>query len=197
MSETPPRESPLVQCDVAAQSRFQEAPVMLAERPFLGHVNLRGDPADSAFVQAVEAVLELALPVQPNTVSEDKDRIAFWLGPDEWLLMTPPDGETELIHALRKSLAGLFAAVTDVTGGQTIITVKGSFARDLLAKGCPLDLHPRVFGPGRCAQTHIAKTAALIRPQDGQPPVFEIIVRRSFADYLWRWLEDGAVEYRS
>lgn len=197
MSETPPRESPLVQCDIAGQVRFQEARVTLAERPFLGYVNLRGDPADSAFVQAVEAVLGLALPVQPNTVAGSQDRIALWLGPNEWLLMTPPDGEVELIDALRKSLTDLFAAVTDVTGGQTIISVKGPLARDLLAKGCPLDLHPRIFGPGQCAQTHIAKTAALIRPRDGEPPVFEIIVRRSFADYLWRWLEDGAAEYLS
>ena len=66
--------------------------------------------------------------------------------------------------------------------------------RELLAKGCPLDLHPRAFDVGQCAQSHLAKAPILIRQLDREPS-FEIVVRRSFADYFWLWLEDAAAEY--
>ena len=64
----------------------------------------------------------------------------------------------------------------------------------MLAKGCPLDLHPRVFGPGHCAQSQIARVNAIIHQRDGSPS-YDIVVRRSFADYLARWLDDAAAEY--
>jgi sarcosine oxidase subunit gamma len=84
--------------------------------------------------------------------------------------------------------------VTDVSSGQTVIAIDGEYARDLLAKGCTLDLHPRVFGPGACAQTLLAKAPVLIC-QRRDATRFELIVRRSFADYLWRWLEEAAKEF--
>ena len=91
-------------------------------------------------------------------------------------------------------LSGLRVAITDVSGGQTAVVLRGGFVRELVAKGCPLDLHPRVFGIGQCAQSHLAKAPILIRQVDGQPS-FEIIVRRSYADYFWLWLEDAAAEF--
>jgi len=58
------------------------------------------------------------------------------------------------------------------------------------AKGCPLDLHPRVFEPGCCAQSRLARTLVTIVQIDASPR-YELIVRRSFADYLWQWLHDA------
>lgn len=198
MSESVRRESPLVRFDAArraADAAPGEAEVMLGERPFLGHLNLRGDAADAQFVSAVSEVLGVAPPLEPNTVAEQGEHALLWLGPDEWLVLTPPDAQGGVLERLRGALADRFAAVTDVSGGQTVITLSGRRAREVLAKGCTLDLHPRAFGPGRCAQSRIAKSAALIRQTD-ESPAFEIVVRRSFADYLWQWLEDAAREYR-
>jgi hypothetical protein len=59
---------------------------------------------------------------------------------------------------LRQALANCFAAVTEVSGGQTVILLRGDSVRDMLAKGCPLDLHARVFGIDRCAQSHSEHT---------------------------------------
>ena len=61
-------------------------------------------------------------------------------------------------------------------------------------KGTSLDLHPGVFGPGRCAQSSIARCHMLLH-QTGDAPAYEIYVHRSFSDYLWRWLQDAAREY--
>ena len=196
MSERIRKESPLAEFSVAARStsRPEKAGVHLRERPFLGHLNLRGDPTDQDFLRAAAAALGGSLPLEPNTVKESGELTVMWLGPDEWLLVTPPGREAETAEALHDSLGEIVASVTDVSGGQTVINISGGHARDALAKGCTLDLHPRVFGPGRCAQSLIAKAAVVIRQVDDSPS-FDVIVRRSFADYLALWIEDATQEY--
>ncbi len=196
MSEDIRRESPLVQFIAAERDVSQptDAGVQLCERAFMGHINLRGDPSDKAFLKAVEGVVGIGLPLEPNTVADGPKATVLWLGPNEWLLLTQPDQQAGMAQALRDALGDLFAAATDLTGGQTVINLRGDHARDVLSKGCTLDLHPRVFGPGRCAQTHLAKAVVFIRQLDDSPS-FDIIVRRSFADYLALWLKDAAQEY--
>ena len=190
------RESPLVRFGL--RERATKAPgnagILARERAFLGHLNLRGDSGDPRFVAAVEGVLGVTLPVAPNTVSETRPTVAYWLGPDEWLIVTSNRRRAVFEEELRKALAGVRSAVTDVSGGQTVVVLRGSPVYDLLAKGCPLDLHPKVFDLGQCAQSHLAKAPVLLRLLDREPS-FEIVVRRSFADYLWLWIEDAAAEY--
>ena len=119
---------------------------------------------------------------------------ALWLGPDEWLIVTPPDEQDAVEDALVEALSGVFSSVTDITGGQTLITLSGEHSRDVLAKGCSLDLHPRAFGEGRCAQTVVAGSNVILL-WAGAEPSFDLIVRRSFAEYLALWLHDAASEY--
>ena len=67
-------------------------------------------------------------------------------------------------------------------------------ARDLLAKGCTLDLHPDEFKAGECAQTGLAKANVLIA-RIAAPEGFELLVRRTFADYLVQWLHHAGREF--
>jgi sarcosine oxidase subunit alpha len=189
---SPPRvESALARC-----ADLLSGPTLtVGERAFLGHINLRGDPSDRTFIDAVRRAAGVDLPMDPNTVSEGESCSALWLCPDEWLLLTPAGPSAELASELSNALAKHVAAVNRLDGGQTVIRIAGPSAREVLAKGCPLDLDQRVFSPGQCAQTRIAKTGALIWLIDGEP-TFDIVVRRSFASYLWRWLDDATREYR-
>ena len=173
------------------------AGVTVIECPFLGYVNLRGDVKDALFVDAVHRVLGVALPSSPNSPVETDDRTVCWMGPDEWLAIVRPGAEAEITTAFRESVAGFHASVTDVTGGYTMLNLAGRHARDLLSKGCTLDLHPRAFAPGQCAQTNLAKTAVLLIPRSNDPDLqsFDVVVRRSFADYLAHWIEHSAREY--
>lgn len=196
MSEPVRRESPLAALDLPARAgvSHQHWGVVAAEKPFLGHLNLRGDPNAPGFFAAVRNVMGFDLPAVANTMTANGELTVFWLGPDEWLILTPSGGEAGIARDLRAALDGLFVAVTDVSGGQTLITLGGERVREVLAKGCSLDLHPRMFGAGQCAQTHLARTGVLIHQIDNAP-TFALIVRRSFADYLWRWIEDASAEY--
>jgi len=170
--------------------------VTLSERPIRGQFTLRGDGEDPAFLQAVQETVGVAVPVKPNTVCTSPDGAVhlLWLGPDEWLLVTSDAFAAAFSERLRTALSGLHAALVDVSDGRTVIVLAGDKARDVLAKGCPLDLHPRVFGPGHCAQSHLAKAHVILHQLD-ETPTFDIYVHRSFAGYLWTWLEDAADEY--
>lgn len=164
----------------------------LAEVPFLDMLNLRGDPADASFVAVVLSATAMHLPLRANSASIDPQRQLLWLGPDEWLLKLPGGQGEAVAAALRAALLGRHSAVVDVGHGNTTMTVNGPGAADLLARGCPLDLHARVFPTGALAQSHVAKAnATILCLQAGTH--YELTVRRSFADYLFRWLcEAGA-----
>ena len=68
-------------------------------------------------------------------------------------------------------------------------------ARSLLEKGCGVDLHPRAFGPGCCAQTLLARLPVII-DQLSVAPAYRVFVRRSAARWLVEWLIDAAEEFR-
>jgi sarcosine oxidase subunit gamma len=159
----------------------------LSEVSFMAMVNLRGNSADAGFTQAVTAATGLRLPVQANTCSMNGQRQLLWLGPDEWLLKTSHGQGDAVIDSLRSALRGLHAAVVAVGDGYTTLTVEGDGAAALLSRGCPLDLHPRAFAAGAVAQSHVAKTnVTVLCLEAGQR--YELTVRRSYADYLFRWL---------
>jgi sarcosine oxidase subunit gamma len=167
----------------------------MAEWPHRCQINLRGNPDDGKFAQALHSVAGLRLPADANSFTAEGALACLWLGPDEWLILGPGGGEREIAARLRAALADVHAAVTDVSEARTAIVVAGPRARDLLAKGTSIDLHPRLFGPGRCVQTGFAGANIVLRQID-EVPSFEILVLNSFAEHLWSWLEGGAREYR-
>lgn len=198
MVETYLRRSPLAHKGLPARARADagtgDAGVLLAERPHRCQVNLRGDPADEIFIAAVRGAIGVEPPLVPNTTAAAGDLKALWLGPNEWLIVGPDGREKDLAAGLRAALAGSHAAVVDVSEARTVISVSGPRVRDLMAKGTGLDLHPRVFGPGACAQAGMAKTGMILVLTD-EAPTFELYVLDSFADYLWTWLEEAGREY--
>ncbi|MEJ2452657.1 MAG: sarcosine oxidase subunit gamma family protein [Candidatus Thiodiazotropha sp.] len=194
MSDAARRESPLNQINLTAVAADKDASVLLAELPFQGLINLRGRPDDETFTKAVAATLGCELSLEPNTTRMAGDRTLFWLGPDEWMIVTPPDRQDALIDELHAALSDCFCSVVDVTSYYTTLAVGGRRAADLLAKGCTLDLHPQAFGVGQCAQTHVAKATVLIWPADAGSS-FRLLVRRSYADYFGHWLNEAVREF--
>jgi sarcosine oxidase subunit gamma len=150
-------------------------------RDDLGHINLRGSASDAGFVASVEQELGQPLPVKPNTMSAGQYHVC-WLGPDEWLIVTPVATATKLAGRLEQALSSSHAAVNGSSGGQIALMLQGAKCRELLAMGCP-----REFQVGHCAQTGLARANVLVALVD-DAPTFMIVVRRSFSDYLCRWL---------
>ena len=111
--------------------------------------------------------------------------------------MIAPDEEAEVLKRATDVLAGQHHALTDVTDNYTTIRLAGPCAEALLAKGCSLDLHASVFPAGSVAQSLMGSVDMILECQaEGSGArVFLIYVRRSFAQYTWDWLVDGAGEF--
>lgn len=153
-------------------------------------VNLRGAPADQSLVTDTQRMLGIELPLAPNRWHGSDHRAALWLGPDEWLLVAGADEAGEIEQAMREARpTDPWLSVVDVSHSYTRISLSGPGGRELLAKGCSLDLNPDVFPSGGCAQTHLAGSRVLLRALDDNS--FEIWVRNSFARYMAAWLLDA------
>lgn len=168
--------------------------VALRDSGFFGQIDLRGDPADTTFLAEVRQVLGLDLPGTANTASVSGDRVALWLSPDQWLVVVPFATRAQTIAELKRALAGKHVSITDVSANRTVLELSGSKVREVLAKGCGLDLHPRAFKAGQCAQTVVARSQAVIWQVD-ETPTYRVLVRPSFAAYLTDFFIDAMKEY--
>lgn len=162
------------------------------EIPGRGCLNLRGDADDPTLLDAVSAATGVALPTQPGSSSQAGDACVHWLGPDEWLLIVPDGEQLSVERELREAVRGSLSVV-DVSGGFIHVNLSGEDAGKVLQKSSPYDFHTRNFPPGRCVQTVFAQATALVAAaEDGS---FDLVFRRSYADYLVEWINDAAEEY--
>jgi sarcosine oxidase, subunit gamma len=180
--------------DFCAAQRIAGDGVSVCQKPRRACIDLRGDPRDAAFVAGIKRVTDLAPPCQPGACATGLLASLLWLGPDRWLLSSDTEEPASLRTSLRRALQGVRCAVTDVSQARIVYAAGGASASELLAKGCSLDLHERAFPVGRCAQTLLARVPVLIY-RVGQPTVFELHVDRSYAEYVWSWLQAAAAEY--
>ena len=154
------------------------------------YLNLRGKFDDANFVEGNDGVLNLELPTRPGTFSANDLETIFWLGPDEWLIISNrPANFLQL--KLREALRG-HIAVTDVSGGYTKIRLVGPSLPSVLQKASGYDFEAWLLddtNQSRCAQTNFAKATALVALNEDNS--FDVVVRRSFADYIAQWLLDA------
>ena len=193
MADGPPRQSPLAHRALGRRAGAppDSAGVMLREVRDRACIALRG-AATPELRHLVAEHAGCGLPLDPNEATVHAGMAALCLGPDEWLLTGDADAPA-LAAALQHAARTMFASATDVSDAWCVIRLAGPNARDVLAKGCGLDLHPRAFQPGDATRTLLAQaTVVLYQTADD---TYEIFVRRSYADYLWQWLEDAGREF--
>jgi sarcosine oxidase subunit gamma len=190
------QESPLVGVDglLKKHQATSSKAFRMTERPFLELVNVRGDTRDAAFVRAVETVIGCRPPEKPNTTAQGNGYDMLWLGPDEWLVRSATAHDAAQTAPLQAKLIaafkGVFASAVDIGSGYTVLEISGTRTREVLSRGCPLDLHPKLFGKGQCAQSHYFKSSLTLLPIGDDS--FELVVRRSFADYFVKMMLDAA-----
>jgi sarcosine oxidase subunit gamma len=144
-----------------------------------------------AVPEAMQRHYGLAWPEVGHSASGDGVTV-HWSGAGQWTAIAEGRDEGALFAELKEHLSGI-ASVSEQSHGRVVIAVSGPRARDLLAKGTPVDLHPRAFGPGRCAATQIAHVGVHLA-QVG-PDEFEVSLFRGFAESVWEWLTEMAEEH--
>lgn len=159
------------------------AMVQLAAAPAARRISLRA-AADA--VEALSQSLGLALPQKPKTSASNGQRMALWLGPDEWLVIDEADGD--LVGQAASS--GALHSATDVSHRNTAILVSGPGAALALNGGCPLDLALKSFPVGACARTLFGKIEIVLL-RTGEE-AFRVECWRSFSEYAFGLLREAA-----
>lgn len=163
--------------------------VRISAEPFVSMTVLRADPATAGGLRVRGA----SLPTAPGTWTPAHDGRLIWMGPDEWLLTSPGSAPQALEEELRTLLQPLGGSAADVSAQRIGLRLGGARIRQVLAKGCSIDLHPRVFVAGRSAQTTLGQAGVLLLALGDDEVV--VLVRSSFAGYLATWLLDASREY--
>ena len=148
------------------------------------------------FISAIGKNLDMLLPIEANTSTSGETLTAFWLSPDEWMLISNEavkgntnayDVENNLINNISKTNLG---AITDVSDQFVLINLKGEKIFDLLSTGCPFDFDNFKTKKGAVTQTLLAQIDVIILNKEINN--VNLFVRRSFSEHLMSWINDAA-----
>jgi sarcosine oxidase subunit gamma len=144
----------------------------------------------SGFAEAIKTAYGIALPSGPKRIVAHE--ITFLgTGPRAWFALRA--GERPLASDLEQSL-GEHAAVADQSDGYGVLRVSGAKVRALLAKGVPIDLHPRAFAADDVAVTVCSHIGIMLWRSDADSS-FDIAMFRSLCSSFWSWLSESAEEF--
>ena len=152
-----------------------------------GHLIIRASRDNKSVQDALMKVTQLTLPTSLNSQQNDSF-IINWIGPDEFLLLVPERTEFEAETRLRQVMQEHYAIV-NVTGGQTVLEISGERVESILKKSTSYDIHLKYFPIGKVVTTVFAKSQLVLRRTAYDE--FQLIIRRSFSDYLWNWIVDA------
>jgi sarcosine oxidase subunit gamma len=131
----------------------------------------------------------IAPPAKPAVV-RGKDCSLIWAGPEQWLAVSD---DRKLPGELAGAL-GSAAAVSDQSDARAVLRLSGRHVRDVLAKGCPIDLDRRVFGRGATAVTVISHIGVQLwcLPDDD---ALHVALFRGMAGSFWAWFSTSAAVF--
>lgn len=189
---SPVMQTPLQAFNLSAkQEKMTDAKGVWAhEMPLLGYISLRGNAQNKDFMAAVKQVLDTNLPTQACSLSAASSITILNLSPDEWMLIFPREQRDTIQQSLATALTGIHSQVLDNSGGYTSVWLQGKQVADALQHCTVYNLH--ALTPNKVVGTTFGKASVILYRVDSG---FYLVLRRSFADYIWRYLTRAAAPY--
>lgn len=173
----------------ALQGAVAMGEVTVREAGLQGMITLRGDLANAKLKNVCKAVTGATFP-KVGQASMSGDNAICWMSPDEALILLPHDDVAVAIAKIDKSLKGQHYLAENLSDARALIMVEGTFAREVMAKLAPADLHPDTFQVGDFRRTRLGQVAAAFWMKDDD--TFAVICFRSVADYTFKLLAAAA-----
>jgi len=120
--------------------------------------------------------------------SNDKTRI-LWNGPSNWLVVSR---NKDIPDIIKKKCDDRNFAVTDLSHSRAIIELKGNNSKEVLKKGCPINLNE--FKVNNCANSVFHGVTITIDMISEDPETFRIFALRSFGQSLYHSITDACLE---
>jgi len=131
----------------------------------------------------------LKFPEATMQVNSNKDTRILWSGPSNWLLVST---KKDVLNSIQKICDDKNFAVTDLSHSRAIIELKGSNSKEVLKKGCPINLNE--FKVNSCANSVFHGITITIDMISNDPETFRIFTLRSFGESLYHSITDACLE---
>ena len=131
----------------------------------------------------------LQFPEVPMQVHSNKETRILWSGPSNWLLVST---KKDILNSVQKICDDKNFAVTDLSHSRAIIELKGSNSKEVLKKGCPINLNE--FKVNNCANSIFHGITITIDMINENPETFRIFALRSFGESLYHSITDACLE---
>ena len=168
--------------------------VTIEELSLSGKINIRGKSSDKEFMKNIGSALNLVLPIEPNVRIFNNNISIMWLGPNEWLVVTPENEKDGIISLLKSNLNPQKTAITDVSFNRTILRLEGEKVFTLLSKFLVANLEKILKTNFSVAQTIFIKIPVLFvrNNTDEEPTSLDLHLNRSHTKYVYELLVDGS-----
>ncbi len=159
--------------------------VLVAAQRRVAMMTLKADLSNKATRTALKKVLGSAVPAPRKIVKG-----VAWMAPDELLVMVP-EGTTpeDLVNQLHTEIKAPILAV-DVSDARAVMTLKGNAAREVLAKGAPVDLSAEAFAQGDFRRTRLGQVAVAFWMEADDE--ITLVCFASLKQFMFDWLVNAA-----
>ena len=132
----------------------------------------------------------LELPLQNSKVSSNKETRILWSAPNTWLVTSRKENIVEII---KRTCNIENFGITDISHSRAVIQIKGLQAKEILKKGCPLNLNE--FEKNNCAGSVFHGINIVVDFVDSDPDTFNLLTLRSFGEAFYHHITDAALEF--
>ena len=133
---------------------------------------------------------DLDFPLQNLKVTMNKETRIIWTAPSTWLVISKKDN---IIKNIEKNCDSNDFAITDIMHSRAVIQIKGNQAKEILKKGCPLNISE--FEINNSASTIFHGITIIIDFVDNSPDTFNLFTLRSFGESFYHHITDSALEF--
>jgi heterotetrameric sarcosine oxidase gamma subunit len=114
--------------------------------------------------------------------------LALTVRPERWLLLlAPADRGANALHA--RQICGTAGAAIELSSALAALHLTGSAVREVMKRGCRLDLDPAVFPAGAAAASAMAQVAVILA---ALPSGLLLLTPATTARHLREWLASTA-----
>ena len=159
--------------------------VLVATQRRVAMVTLKADLSNKTTRAALKKVFGGPVPA-PRKVAKG----VAWMAPDELLIMVSEGTAPEdLVNRLHTEIKAPALAV-DVSDARAVFTLKGNNAREVLAKGAPVDLSADAFAQGDFRRTRLGQVAVAFWMEADDE--ITLVCFASLKQFMFDWLVNAA-----
>ena len=127
---------------------------------------------------------------QSSKVSSNQNTRILWNAPNTWLVVS---NKEDILEIINQNCNNNDFAITDISHSRATIQIKGSKAKEILKKGCPVNFNE--FEKNKCVGSIFHGINIIVDCIENEPQIFNLIILRSFGESFYHHLTDASLEF--